>query len=125
MPGQEWRLQIGKVRERQSHIIELLRAQILTWRRRLQRQHGRPQRLLLEPCPEFTAARYENGQKKSDAVITAKQNGVLIQDHFKINGPTGGGQKEKPEEDVQTGPLYLQGHGNPVFYRNVWILEKK
>jgi hypothetical protein len=74
---------------------------------------------------EFTAARYENGQKKSDAVITAKHNGVLIQGHFKVNGPTGGGQKEKPEEDVQTGPLYLQGHGNPVFYRNVWIVEKK
>ena len=34
---------------------------------------------------------------------------------------TGGGKKENPEEDVQTGPLYLQGHGNPVFYRNVWI----
>src|SRR5437870_3593529 len=58
MPGQEWRLQIGKVRERQGDIIQLFRAQILTWRRRLQGQHGRPQRLLLEPCPEFRAARY-------------------------------------------------------------------
>jgi hypothetical protein len=74
---------------------------------------------------EFTAARYENGMKKSDAEITAKQNGVLIQDHFKINGPTGGGQKENPQDNVQAGPLYLQGHGNPVFYRNVWIVEKK
>ncbi|HSU65892.1 MAG TPA: DUF1080 domain-containing protein [Tepidisphaeraceae bacterium] len=74
---------------------------------------------------DFTAARYENGQKKSDAEITVKQNGVLIQDHFKINGPTGGGQKENPADNVQTGPLYLQEHGNPVVYRNVWIVEKK
>jgi hypothetical protein len=74
---------------------------------------------------DFTAARYENGMKKSDAVITIKHNGVLIQDQFKITGPTGGGQKEKPDEPVQSGPLYLQNHGNPVFYKNVWIVEKK
>jgi len=74
---------------------------------------------------EFTAARYENGVRKSEAEITVKHNGVLIQDHFQINGPTGGGKKEDPSEAVQSGPLYLQEHGNPVAYRNVWIVEKK
>ena len=74
---------------------------------------------------DFTAARYKDGQRISEAEITVKQNGVLIQDHFKINGPTGGGQKEDPKQDIQSGPLYLQEHGNPVFYRNVWIVEKK
>lgn len=74
---------------------------------------------------DFTAARYENGERKSEAEITVKQNGVLIQDHFKINGNTGGGNKEIPTDAVQSGPLYLQEHGNPVYYRNVWIVEKK
>ena len=74
---------------------------------------------------EFTAARYSGGKKVSDAVITSKLNGVLIQDHFKADGPTGGGQKEVPTEDVQTGPLHIQNHGNPVMYRNIWIVEKK
>ena len=74
---------------------------------------------------EFTAARYENGERKSEAEITVKHNGVLIHDHFKINSPTGGGGKEVPTDAVQAGPLYLQEHGNPVAYRNVWILEKK
>ena len=74
---------------------------------------------------EFAAARYDNGAKTSDAIVTVTHNGVLIQDHFKINGPTGGGQKEVPTEAVQSGPIYLQEHGNPVFYRNVWIVEKK
>src|SRR5438067_11638174 len=64
MPGQEWRLQIGEVGERQSHILELFFAQILARRRRLHRQHGRPQRLLLEPRPELRAARY--GQEGID-----------------------------------------------------------
>jgi hypothetical protein len=74
---------------------------------------------------EFTAARYKEGKKEADAVITVKQNGVMIQDHVKVDGPTGGGKKENPADAVQTGPLYLQNHGNPVFYRNVWIVEKK
>jgi len=74
---------------------------------------------------EFTAARYKDGKKVSDAEETVKHNGVLIQDHFKIDGPTGGGQKEDPSQDVQSGPLYLQEHGNPVPFRNIWIVEKK
>ena len=74
---------------------------------------------------DFVAARYKDGKRISDAEITVKFNGVLVQDHFKINGPTGGGNKENPADDIQSGPLYLQEHNNPVFYRNVWIVEKK
>jgi hypothetical protein len=74
---------------------------------------------------EFKAARYKDGQRVSKAVVTVKHNGVLIQDHFEIDGPTGGGKKENPDDDIQTGPLYLQDHHNPVAYRNVWIVEKK
>jgi hypothetical protein len=74
---------------------------------------------------EFKAARYKDQKRVSDAEATVMHNGVLIQDHFKINGPTGGGKKEVPTDDIQTGPLYLQEHGNPVWYRNVWIVEKK
>ena len=74
---------------------------------------------------EFTAARFQNGKKTSPAEITVKQNGVLVQDHVKVDGPTGGGKKEDPSEAVESGPLYLQEHGNPVAYRNVWLVEKK
>jgi len=71
---------------------------------------------------DFEAARFDaDGKKKKDAVATVRQNGILIQDHVDIPGPTGGGQPEKAEP----GPIQLQGHGNPVFFRNVWIVEKK
>jgi hypothetical protein len=73
---------------------------------------------------EFAAARYEGGVKKSKAIVSVTHNGVLVQDKFEIDGSTGGGQKEDPTQDVQSGPIYLQNHGNPVAFRNVWIVAK-
>jgi hypothetical protein len=71
---------------------------------------------------DYTAATYENGKKTQNARITVKQNGVLIQDNVEIpHATTAAPVKEGPEP----GPLYLQDHGNPVRYRNVWIVEKK
>ncbi len=70
---------------------------------------------------DFTAAKFEEGKKVKNAVVTVKHNGVIIHDKQEINGPTGGGDKESAEG----GPIFLQGHGNPVFYRNIWIVEKK
>lgn len=69
---------------------------------------------------DFQAVKYDGGKKTANAVISVKQNGVLIQDKVEIAGPTGGGKPETPEG----GEIQLQGHGNPVFYRNVWIVEK-
>ena len=69
---------------------------------------------------DFEAAKFEGGKKVKNAVITVKHNGVVVQDKVEIAGPTGGGKPETPEG----GEIQLQGHGNPVFYRNVWIVEK-
>jgi len=71
---------------------------------------------------DFEAARFDaEGKKMKNAVATVRHNGILIHDHVDIPGPTGGGQ---PEKDAP-GPIQLQGHGNPVFFRNIWIVEKK
>lgn len=70
---------------------------------------------------DFTAAKFDSeGKKTSPAVVTVKHNGVVIHDKLELKGPTGGGKKE----DVSGGPIQLQGHGNPVFYRNIWIQPK-
>ncbi len=68
---------------------------------------------------EFTAARFEGKKKVADALLTVRHNGVLIHDRLKLKGPTGGGI---PESDAP-GPLYLQGHGGQVQYRNIWVVE--
>lgn len=71
---------------------------------------------------EFEAARFDaEGTKTRNALVTVRLNGVLIQERVELPKPTGGGRPETPEP----GPLQLQGHGNPVFFRNIWLVEKK
>ena len=70
---------------------------------------------------DFTPAQFDAaGKKVKNAVTTVRHNGVVIHDHVEIKGSTGGG---KPE-DSTGGQIQLQGHGNPVFYRNIWVLPR-
>ena len=72
---------------------------------------------------EFRAARFdENGKKIENARMTVRHNGVLIHDNVEIPGPTRAAviATESPEP----GPVYLQDHGNPVRFRNIWVLER-
>jgi hypothetical protein len=69
----------------------------------------------------FRAPRFdENGQKTADAEMTVWHNGVIIHEDLEIPNKTGGGRPEGPDP----GPIYLQGHRNPVFYRNVWVVDR-
>src|SRR5262245_10365190 len=71
---------------------------------------------------DFTNAVAEGGKVVKKARLTLKHNGVVVHDDVEIDGKTGGA-REGPE--ATPGPLLLQGHGNPVFYRNIWVVEKK
>lgn len=72
----------------------------------------------------FTAPRFHaDGSLKSPARITAFLNGVLIQNHAELRGPTEyrGTPVYKAHPDRL--PLKLQDHGDLVSFRNIWVRE--
>jgi len=67
----------------------------------------------------FTAARFDAaGEKKAPARITVLHNGELIHTVYDIKAKTGAGKPETNEDR----PILLQNHGNPVNFRNIWIV---
>ena len=72
---------------------------------------------------EFESAKFDNdGRKTKPAVMTVRHNGVLIHDHVEVPKATmSAGRPEGPDR----GPIQLQNHGNPVFFRNIWVVEKE
>jgi hypothetical protein len=71
---------------------------------------------------DFSNAVLKDGKKVAPARLTAKLNGVVIHDNVTINGPTGG---HRSDPEGTPGPFLLQGHGNPLQFKNIWVVEKK
>lgn len=71
---------------------------------------------------DFTAARYDDqGNKIVNARVTVRHNGVVIHDNVELPHGTPGKDPEGPSP----AGVYLQGHGNPVVYRNIWAVKKE
>ncbi len=68
----------------------------------------------------YNAVADESGKKIKNAMLTARLNGIVIHDKLEIDGKTGG---SRGEPEGTPGPIKLQGHGNPLQYRNIWIEE--
>jgi len=63
---------------------------------------------------------YAPGVDRPSARVTVVHNGVTIHDNISLPRPTGGAL----DSDVtKAGGIYLQDHGNPVQYRNIWLVE--
>jgi hypothetical protein len=60
---------------------------------------------------EFKSGPPDPKSKKQVARVTVWHNGVKV--HDGLDYPSG------------QGPFHLQNHGNPVFYRNIWVVELK
>lgn len=72
----------------------------------------------------FTAPRFtDEGALERPAAVTVLHNGVLVQNHVTLAGPTVFRGAPRYEAHADRLPLMLQDHRNEVSYRNIWIRE--
>jgi len=74
---------------------------------------------------DFTAATFDAvGKRLTWPRITVRLNGVLIQEDQELGKDfTTAAPINKPLTD-EPGPMFLQDHQNPVYFRNIWVLPK-
>lgn len=70
---------------------------------------------------EFRSPRCENGKKVTPARMTVYQNGIKIHDNVDI--PVDHTRAGMETDPCTPGPILLQYHGDPVQFRNVWLLR--
>jgi len=72
----------------------------------------------------FQAPRFDGGGGLvRPAFMTVFHNGILVQDHVELTGPTAWKQRPPYKAHADKLPISLQDHGNPVRFRNIWIRE--
>ncbi len=72
---------------------------------------------------DFTDAKFdETGKLTAHARMTVRLNGVVIHENQELPKTT----TASPIREIspEPGPIFIQHHGNPVYYRNIWIVEK-
>lgn len=71
----------------------------------------------------YTAPKFDSkGQLLSSGYVTVLHNGILIQNHVEIKGSTVW-QGYPSYEPHGKGPIILQDHNSPIWFRNIWVRE--
>jgi len=69
----------------------------------------------------FTAPRWaSDGKKIRNARVTIWLNGIKVHDDVELPNKTGAGKDEAPT----LLPIRLQNHGNPIRFRNIWLVDR-
>ena len=72
----------------------------------------------------FESPRFEeDGKVAKPGIVTVIQNGVVVQNHFELQGSTHYDKPAAYEKHPPRQPIRLQNHGNPVKFRNIWLRE--
>lgn len=71
----------------------------------------------------FRAPRFEGDNLIAPAYVTVVHNGIVVQDHVAFLGATRHREVATYAKHASELPLALQDHGNPVRWRNIWIMR--
>lgn len=72
----------------------------------------------------FTAPRFEeDGSIRTPGYVTVLQNGVVVQNHFELQGGTSYVAPPEYRKHAGKESISLQFHGNKTRFRNIWIRE--
>jgi type 1 glutamine amidotransferase len=73
---------------------------------------------------DFVCAKFDgNGDRKSPAKITVRLNGIVVHSDQDLPQTTASARITKVT--AEPGPIFIQYHNNPVYYRNIWVMPKK
>lgn len=76
---------------------------------------------ILWEAPRFA----DDGKLTKPAFVTVLHNGVVVQNHFELQGGTFYDRPAAYQKHPDKAPIRLQDHGNPVRFRNIWVREIK
>lgn len=72
----------------------------------------------------FESPRFkDDGSVERPGYVTLLHNGVVVLNHFELQGNTYYDQPPAYKKHPPRMPIHLQNHGNPVRYRNIWLRE--
>jgi hypothetical protein len=72
----------------------------------------------------FTAPKFaKNGDLLTPGYVTVLHNGIVVHNHFELQGSTSYTEPPKYSAHGEQEPLHIQFHGNPVRFRNIWVRE--
>ena len=71
---------------------------------------------------EFRSPKCENGKIITPPRMTVYQNGIKIHDNVAI--PVDHTRAGMETDPCTPGPILLQDHGNPVQFRNIWLIRQ-
>jgi hypothetical protein len=65
----------------------------------------------------------DKGEVTRPAYVTVILNGVVVQDHSELIGPTHNRHRDPYKVEADKRPIRLQDHGNTTRFRNIWLRE--
>jgi hypothetical protein len=73
----------------------------------------------------WRAPRFKDGKLERPATITVRHNTVLVQDNWEVLGETFHKRPAAYRPHPPEGSIVLQDHGNPIRFRNIWLVPLK